>query len=277
MSNVLLCQSALAKNPYYVKEACVHLYSVEELCYFVYHYAYILDDSFVSQKMADWLRAELGLEKLASKVEVIRTKKGTLGNLVRLLNNEIGYYSEDEWVALLEDIDNNSKMSLPQRRKIRADGLLKSERFAQALEEYENLIYEGDITDPSFKAKIYHNLGVCAAKLFMFEKAAQYYEKAYETYANSESYVEMLCARKMYMSQSEYLDYLGEHKETYEDSLEVERKFEILKLSWGEQPAYKYFRELEKQKLEGGSYYSSIDRLASEVKEKYRGHINGAW
>lgn len=277
MSNVLLCQGALAKNPYYVKEACLYLYSVEELCYFVYHYAYILDDSFVSEKLITWIDEELELEKLSNKVSSVCGRKGALGNLVRVLNNEIGYYSEDEWVSLLEDIDSNSKMSLSQRRKIRADGLLKSEKYAQALEEYENLLYEGDIDEPSFVAKIYHNLGVCAAKLFMFEKAADFLEKAYEIYPNTESYVEMLSARKMYMSNVEYVNYVGDIKDNVDDSLEVERQFEILKLSWGEQPAYKYFRELAKQKDEGGSYYASIDKLAQEVKDKYRGYINGAW
>jgi len=277
MSNVLLCQGALAKNPYYVKEACLYLYSVEELCYFVYHYAYILDDSFVSEKLITWIDEELELEKLSNKVSSVCGRKGALGNLVRVLNNEIGYYSEDEWVSLLEDIDSNSKMSLSQRRKIRADGLLKSEKYAQALEEYENLLYEGDIDEPSFVAKIYHNLGVCAAKLFMFEKAADFLEKAYDIYPNTESYVEMLSARKMYMSNVEYVNYVGDIKDNVDDSLEVERQFEILKLSWGEQPAYKYFRELDKQKDEGGSYYASIDKLAQEVKDKYRGYINGAW
>lgn len=277
MSNVLLCQGALAKNPYYVKEACISLYSIEELCYFIYHYAYILDDTFVNKKLVSWLRDEIDMGDVAAKVETLIERNGSLGNLVRVLNNEVGYYTEDEWVSLLEDIDSNSRLSLSQRRKIRADGLLKSEKYAQALEEYENLLYEGDVDEPSFIAKVYHNLGVCAAKLFMFEKAADYLEKAYDTYPNTESYVEMLSARKLYMSTSEYINYIGDNKRNYEDSLEVERKFEILKLGWGEQPAYKYFREVCKQKDEGNSYYTSVDRLVEEVKENFRGYINGAW
>lgn len=277
MSNVLLCQGALAKNPYYVKEACIYLYSVEELCYFIYHYAYILDDTFVNNKLVSWMKDEINMEDLAAKVETLIGYNNSFGNLVRVLNNEVGYYTEDEWVSLLEDIDSNSRLSLSQRRKVRADGLLNSEKYAQALEEYENLLYEGDVDDPSFVAKIYHNLGVCAAKLFMFEKAADYLEKAYEIYPNTESYVEMLSARKLYMSTSEYINFVGDNKKNYEDSLEVERKFEILKLGWGEQPAYKYFRELAKEKDEGNSYYESVDRLAEEIKENFRGYINGAW
>lgn len=277
MSNVLLCCGTLAKTPYYVKESCMNLYSVEELCYFVYHNAYILDDTFVSEKLVSWLQDEVELSQVAGKVASVKGKKGALGNLVRILNNEIGYYTEEQWLALLEDIDSNSRMPLHLRRKIRADGLLGGGRYAQALEEYEGIIFENKSDDPAFTAKIYHNLGVCAANLFLFERAAEYFKKAYETYANTESYVEMLCAMKMYMHPTQYLSFLADNKESYEDSLEIERKFEILKLTWGEQPAYKYFRELEKQKAEGGSYYESVDRLADEVKDIYRGYINGTW
>jgi len=71
MSNVLLCQGALAKNPYYVKEACIYLYSVEELCYFIYHYAYILDDTFVNNKLVSWMKDEINMEDLAAKVETL--------------------------------------------------------------------------------------------------------------------------------------------------------------------------------------------------------------
>ena len=277
MTNVLLCHGTIATTPYYVKEACANLYSIEELCYFIYHNAYIVDDEFVSEKLTEWICIETGLGQLSQKVEAVRGKRGALGNLVRILNNEIGFYTEEEWTMLLSDIDNNSKMSMPERRKIRADGLLKSERYAQALEEYENLLSDFKGGEPSFTARIYHNLGVCAAQLFLFERAAEYFEKAYNLYGNTESFIQMLCARKMYMAPTSYVNYLADHEGTYEDSLEIERKFEILKLTWGEQPSYKYFRELEKEKEDGGSYYEGVDRLADEIKEKYRGYINGTW
>jgi len=277
MGNVILCAGALVKNSYYVKEACIRLFSAEELCYYVYHYAYLLTDDFVSDKLVRWVREELKLEKTADKIESIRDKKNALENLVRILNNEIGYYSEEEWKGLIAEIENSSSMSYEERRKVRADGLLSGGKFSQALEEYENIIREEKIDDDRMRAGIYHNMGVCSAKLFLFERAAHYLEEAYNAYANTESYHEMLCAMKMYMEPTEYLNYLSEHKESYEDSLEVERKFEILKLSWGEQAAYKYFRELERQKEDGGSYYESVDRLVDDVKETYRGYINGSW
>jgi len=276
MSNVILCQSALTKTPYYIKEACINIYSAEELCYYVYHNAYLLDDSFVNEELAYWVETKLKLTEMAKEIKGIIPTRNALGNLVRILNNYIGYYPENDWKRLLKEIDSNSRLSLAERKKIRADGLLNGKRFALALEEYEGVLKEDGI-DTSLKARAYHNLGVCAANMFLFERAADYFEKAYITYANTESYNEMLCAKKMSMEPKDYLNYLSEHKETYEDSLEIERKMEILKLSWGEQPAYKYFRELEKKREEGNAYYECIEVLSDEVREDYRGYVNGSW
>lgn len=272
MSNVILCKGTLTTIPYYIKEACLNIYSIEELCFFVYHNAYMLDSSFVSDSLIDWIEERTQLAKVAEQLRAIKDKEQPLSNLVRILNNEIGYFEEEEWSQLLEEIEGNSKMSVIERRKIRADGLLDNGKYAQCLEEYESVLQDCEIDDERFLAKVYHNLGVCSAKLFLFERAAGYFEKAYETYANTESYLEMLCAMKMYMKPTEYLNYLAEHRESYEDSLEVERKFEMLKMTFSESPSYKYFRELEGQKDEVNSFYEAIDTLTEQVKENYRGY-----
>lgn len=272
MSNVLLCKGTLSTIPYYIKEACVSIYSIEELCYFVYHNSYMLDDSFVNDSLVEWISDKLELKEIARQIDKVRDHDGALGNLVRILNNEIGYCTEEEWIQLLEDIAGNSRISLTERRKIRADGLLNSGKYAQCLKEYEGILRDESVKDEKLLARVYHNLGVCAAKLFLYERAADYFEKAYESYANTESYIEMLCAKKMYMKPTEYLNYLAEHKESYEDSLEVERKFEMLKLSFSSQPSYMYFRELEQMKREGNSFYGAIEALTNQVKENYRGY-----
>jgi len=277
MSNVILCIGRYATEPYFVKEACMHLYSIEELCYYVFNNVYLLDDGFVNDGLIKWISEELELDNISRLLSEIVGKTDALGNLVRILNNEVGYYQEEQWKGLLDDIESNSRLSLDMRKKIRADGLLNAGRYGKALEEYENILCDLTDNDEKLIAGIYHNLGVCAAKMFIFEKAAEYFKKAYECYANTESYREMLFALKLAYEPTEYLNYLSEHKESYEDSLEVERKMEILRLSWGEQPAYKYFREIEQQKNEGGAYYDSLDRLTEDVKQNYRGYVNGTW
>ncbi len=80
----------------------------------------------------------------------------------------------------------------------------------------------------------------------------------------------MLSAMKLYMTDKDYLTYLSEHKESYEDSLEVERKCEFCKLDWSRQPVSKFISELHNLKSNGTAYYDGICSMAEETKEEYR-------
>lgn len=270
MSNVILCQGAYAKTPYYIHDDCCNIYSIEELCYYLYHNAYLLDDRFVTNELAGWIATEISLPELGREIERVSGKRDALSKMVVLLANEIGFYSEEEWKSLLAEIGNGNKLTVEERRKVRADGFLKEGKYALAMDEYGIIIRETRLEQTFLRSLVYHNMGICEAKLFEFERAADYFSKSYETYPSTDSYVCMLSAMKLYMEPQDYLTYLSEHKESYEDSLEVERKCELCKLEWSRQPVYKFFTELESLKSRDTAYYDGIGSLAEEIKEEYR-------
>jgi len=273
MSNVIVCQGAYSKTPYYIADDCRNVYCVEELCYYLYHNAYLLDDNFVTAELAKWIEESLELPVLAKEVARAVGKSEALPKLVAALANNIGYYEEAEWRELLSDIGRNNKLSIPERRKIRADGLLGSGKYALALGEYEITLKETRVDQRALRAKVYHNMGVASAKLFLFEKAANCFAKACEAYPDKDSYISMLFALKMHMSPTDYLKYLSEHPESYEASLEVERKSEFLKLDWTRQPARMFFSEISSLKNQGKAYYDGIDSMAEETREEYRDNM----
>lgn len=273
MSNVLLCRGAYSKTPYYLKDDCINIYCIEELCYYLYHNAYLLDDSFVTGDLADWITKDLELNELGREVSKLCSRYGALNRLIDLLKNEIGYYSDDEWQALIDNIGSNDGLSHAQRRKIRADGFLEAKRYGMAMDEYELILKETRVTEVKLRAGVFHNLGVCAAGLFMYERASEYFERAYDTYANTESYVSMLSAKKLYMPPGDYLSFLAAHKESYEDSLEVERRFEDMEEKWKRDPSSLFINELEEKKSRGNDFYSEMDALTEEVKTQYREQI----
>ena len=259
-----------AKTPYYIADDCMNIYSIEELCYYLYHNAYLLDDRIVTTELTEWIDKELELPRVAAEIGKVVGKSDALSKLVAILSNNIGYYEEEKWIELLGEIGRNNKLTIEERRKIRADGFMDSGRIALAIEEYETVLRDTRLDQTILRAKVYHNLGVCNAKLFMYETAAEYFEKAYATYANTDSYVSMLCAMKLYMKPTEYLEYLAAHKESYEDSLDVERKCELVKVDWNRQPIRKFFTELSGMKQQGAAYYDGILSMAEEIKEEYR-------
>lgn len=271
--NVLICQGEYAKNPYYIADDCCHIYCIEELCYYLYHNAFLLDDRFVTEELGKWIEKELSLEKLGKEVRRLCQRVDALSKLVTLLSKEIGYYDEKSWQELLGEIGNNNKLSIGERRKIRADSFLEAGRYALAFDEYRVILRETRVDMVALRAKVYHNMGVCMSKLFRFEEASNYFEKAYECQPNVPSYNSMLCAKKLYLKQTEYVDYLANHKEAFEDSLEVERKCELLKLEWNSQPARRFFYEISELKQHGRSYYDGIISMSEELKEEYRDAI----
>lgn len=273
MSNIIMCQGEYSKTPFYLKSDCKNIYCIEELCYYLYHNAYLLGDDFVSFELADWISDCLDLKELGREINKVCRKADALTKLIAILAKEIGFYSDEEWQTLIDDIGKNGSLTADERRKLRADGFLKAGKYGLAMDEYDQILKESSSSDSRFRAKVYHNMGVCTAKLFMFERAAGYFEKAYDAFANTESYVSMLCAMKLYMPPSDYLSYLSSHKESYEDSLEVERRFESLKGGFETKPISRYIAELEAGKDQGNDYYSGIEALTEEVKEEYRSQV----
>lgn len=51
MSGYILCQVKRAKNPYYISNISTNIYSIEELCYYLYHNIYLLDETIINEQL----------------------------------------------------------------------------------------------------------------------------------------------------------------------------------------------------------------------------------
>ena len=118
MSNVILCQGAYATTPYYIADDCINLHTIEELCYYIYHKAYLLEDKIVSKALVEWISVELELPKLAAEISKVVGKPDALSKLVAILSNNIGLFPEDNWRALLQEIGRNNRLAVEERRKL---------------------------------------------------------------------------------------------------------------------------------------------------------------
>ena len=59
-----LCLLPQAKKPYYIENIRMNIYSLEELCFYLYNNACLIDESLLNERLLDWLRDELGLTRL---------------------------------------------------------------------------------------------------------------------------------------------------------------------------------------------------------------------
>ena len=63
MSGYILCQVKRAKNPYYISNISTNIYSIEELCYYLYHNIYLLDETIINEQLLVWMKRRTPLKK----------------------------------------------------------------------------------------------------------------------------------------------------------------------------------------------------------------------
>lgn len=272
MENVILCSGSYALHPYYLEQDDLHLYSIEELCYYLYKNAYLIEEDFFSDQLFDWMSQELGLIEWVQQLRIMRQKDPDILRTMEVLFRLTGYYSNEEIRQVRTVFLESHGLSPAERRKLRADSYCNKKKYAMAMAEYEQLLREADEEQVKFRAKLYHNLGVCSAGLFLYEKAADYFQKAFQVYPNTESYVQFLMALKLGNSREKYLTYLSEHPESYEDSLEVENRLARVEREWNEHSFDDAMQNLMDHN--GLSYYETLKQLLKQAKTDYTGMVN---
>lgn len=267
MENVILCNGRYAVNPYFLIEENLRLYSVEELCYFLYKNSFLIQEDFFSEPLFKWMSEELGLEEWVQQLCLLKGKEEEILRCIEFLFRATGFYGEEEINHVRSILKDSRQLSVWERKKIRADAYCKKQRYLMASAEYEQLLKETEEDQVKFRAKLYHNLGVCAAGMFSYEKAADYFMQAFHIYPNTESYVQFLTALKLGNSQEKYLTYLSEHPESYEDSLEVESRLTRMDQQWEKMS----FNDMLQDKMDDNNttYYNVIKQLLKQAKEDY--------
>ena len=108
--------------------------------------------------------------------------------------------------------------------------------------------------------------------MFFYDKAAEYFLEAFHLYPNTESYVQFLTALKLGSSQTEYLSYLSNHPESYEDSLEVESRLQSAKLLWDNAQREDCIAKMTEE--DDISSYEAVGQVLKQLKEEYMSMIN---
>ena len=79
MSGYILCQTKKAQRPYFIENISMNIYSIEELCYYLYHNLYLADHTVFNEELCNWLRDELELVHLAANAETESGEKCKCG------------------------------------------------------------------------------------------------------------------------------------------------------------------------------------------------------
>lgn len=273
MSDLILCTGKLAENPYYIVGLGMNIYSIEELCFYLVRNAYIIDNDIMDEKLCDYIKDELLLPDLSYALKSLLSRKVSLGEFVSTILEMTGYIDEEELRKVKQILVDNASLSFSEKRKKRADNLLKSRKFTRAIDEYQYILNGMKPSDDKETyALILHNIGVAYAQLFMYDKAAYYFREAMELCDNRDILIHYLQSLRMTMKRETYERFVL--RMGYEDSIIKEVETRLLDAQ-GDKTETDYSRSIEEIKdlrREGkiSEYYKRIESTFAGWKVEYR-------
>jgi len=189
MGKLILCSGKRTDRPYVLPGSGVRIYSIEELCYYIYNNIYFIDEAMFSASLIDWIEKELCLSDRAKKLEALKKQGADLKTLITVVLCSADYYTEDEIKKLLAVVDEIRTMSPARRRYLKANSYLKRKQFSEAAAEYESLLASEDAIklDPKSYGDVLHNLAIAKLHIYGPGKACELFMQAYERNRNPES------------------------------------------------------------------------------------------
>lgn len=274
MGKLIVCIGETAKNPYIFPETKTAVYTIEELCYYIYHNAESVTEELFSHKLTEFIRTELKMTERAAYLDSLIARHAGIKDMVVAILCSADYYDKAEINHLLDKIDQLLRLSPVQRKKHQADYCMRHGQWKEAMTEYNKILNGREFTELTSKeyGDILHNIGVLYAKTGAFVTASEKFREAYERNSNPESLKQYLYALKL-SNQEALFDremklYVGSREllmEIEEDLYQTADECEYTQL-------YTRTKKLSERKEQGQmqEYYEDLSKILQQLKSEYR-------
>ena len=264
MGKIILCRGQRTDKPYVTPQTDIKLYSAEELCYYIYNNIYLIGQDLIDDNLIQFLQ-DAGEGELAARVKKLKESGAPLAQILVTILKSIDYYSVVEIEQLKEILNTLGKQSVCERLKARGDGYLNADFYFAAISCYESIIkdYKGKDLLAADYAKVYHNLGTSYARMFMYEKAVEYYNEAYRLGQHEESKKCSIAASIMAKKDKKPVNV-----DVQEDEYVVQRELETLMDNARYSDEYRELEDIDRLKGDGNltQFNQAIDaKLTSWV------------
>ena len=203
MGNLILTRSPRAAHPYYVPELGIHLYTAEELSYYIYNNVMLLNRGFIDERLMTFIR-ECGAGELAAKLDRWKDE-ADFWELLLVILQDIHFYTGPELEKFRSE---TARIATEGHEKImheKASYMLSIGRYYDAIRMYEKLLNSRSDYTSSKKvlAGLYEGLGVAHARLFVYDEALAAYKAAYAQSRN-EKYLRSIYMIHLISPETEY-------------------------------------------------------------------------
>lgn len=278
MGKLIQCGSCIAKEPYHFRLTKTNVYSIEEVCYYIRHNIYMMQEEVFDREFALWLRNELHMDKTADKMEKLINDHHNIKDIVVTICCSCDYYDEDEINELIRIIDELDKLPKYARRKYKGDNYLNCQSYEKAIEEYEKIFESDEIlqADSGVYGDIFHNMAVAYVNMGEFHKASDYFLQAYEKNNREKSLFQCLSALRMCKDVERFKKVVKDLDISQEKQNEWEKKYtramEICSTNRASKQIEKLRILLKNGQVE--EYYDKVHGYIIEWKNEYRRQIS---
>lgn len=251
-----------------------YLYSIEELCYYIYHNVTAFTSELRDEALVHWIEEQLDLKDCAEKLRRLIIAEAGLKDIIVCILLSCDYYSQTQINELLVKIDEFINLPPLELSIKRANNCLKYKQYAKALAEFEDLMLDIGFAglEDEKKSMVLHNMGVALLHSKGPLSAITQFKIAYEKTNHKESlrsyFFLLLITRQEDKISTEMNNYgldenfLTELREEYKISLAGLRSVNKVQT----------IEELREAKESGriSKFYQDAYLLIEDMKKNYR-------
>lgn len=274
MGRLIVCHGRQTEAPYYFKITNTKVYSMEELCYYIYTNIEIVNKGFFGYSLCEWIEKELDLPECANNLRELMDLEADLKSMVEVILSSNSYYTATEIKQIIRYLAEIERLSPYQKKKNKADNFLKYRQFTEAEREYKQILSGTDINTVTAGeyGNILHNLAVIQLNTVGVAVAAATFKEAYEKNHSLLTLKMYLASLKLSKSEERYQQEVKNYE--VEDNLLNEIQFELEEyLREAEQTdEYKVIQELKEYKATGkiSLFYQRAEDIVEQWKKQFR-------
>jgi hypothetical protein len=230
MGKLILCSGKRTNRPYVLPGTGYRIYSIEELCYYIYNNIYAIDETLFSDSLIDWIGTELCLSSRAEKLELTLKQGADYKTLLAVVMCSSDYYSEQEIKDLLAAAAEIRAMPPARRWFIKANSFLKSKQYAEAAAQYDRLLISEEAVDLSPKdyGDVLHNMAIATLHIYEPERSLELFLHAYERNRREESLRQYMYTLWLIKGRDEFDEKIQEYQISEEHREEIVLRMEQL-------------------------------------------------
>ncbi len=261
-----------AENPFYFDKVYLNVYSIEELCYVLFENAFLIDNDIVSKDLADWIYKECGLSDLANSLYTLINQRAQAVSFVGTILDYAGYYTKEEVEKAESILRLNVSMSVFEKWKAKADFLYENRHYNLAIREYERVLETLNESETVLKSRILNNMGVTYMALYLTDKAAECFKRAYAENGNEEAFRNYVAAMRIKLPENEYIRFAATDDMVAKAGILVETEFKEAGEAFESTERARSMKDAFSLKEKGNStlYYEEVARMIERVKSDYR-------